>query len=447
MNQILGSVGIIYLKFDDKLHNILTNHYNILCSHIGVYSVECEKMIITPMYENMSMISEWNGPYIIDDVLKNKKIKNNAGIYIKLSKIIISKYIDNNKKINKIFKEFIESKNIKLGSSYHTRSGKIPKNELRTLISDIKFLHNIKPRCEHDTMCRDNILDNELFPNKYIYNDNESSEIPTSGVNHSYDNTYDINYNINDLVYLKQKINNINGYTVDINSRIKENVICNIIPKYNILVKKYVELADFLKTSLQTSSINLDELPSLNYVHNNLYIEYPSILNDTIFWSCKICNTINVNKIIKVYTSDTLSISLEHKLDLYMNQLRDELLYTNKLLENTKETPSINYGNIIELYNNILSTVSTQSKKIQIPKIDRSTHAILIPNTYEDKKYDIKLNLGEKIILSSLNPNLDIYNKTQLREILIYLDIYVNNNPYLDELRRNISEKIKNDKK
>ncbi len=112
MHQILGSSGIIYLNFDDKLNNILTNYYNILCSHIGVYYYvdgEGGKVILTSMYENISILSEWIGPYVMDDILNNKKIKNNSGIHIKISKIIISRYANNNEKIFEIFEKFVES--------------------------------------------------------------------------------------------------------------------------------------------------------------------------------------------------------------------------------------------------------------------------------------------------------------------------------------------------
>lgn len=383
---MLGSLGIIYVKLEDKLNNILTNHYNLSCSHIGLYANN--EFIITNLYENITSLSDWEGPFLLNETISKYidtdiPISDNI-IKTEISKIVICKCIYDDEILINMAVEFIKNK---------LRSSNNPRNELRIFISDIEFQLN-------DTRMN-------IFPKKKIIYDVST---PVTD--------YDIESNFGDLIFLKQSIK-------DENLKNQSNLLWSQIRKFNILVNDYVKLSKYIKSSLLTKKFNLESIPKIDY--NDFYMEYPEIEIDT-------SQIIKKDSIARIYEEPTET----HKLDIYLNQLYDEL-NTIHLMILDNQTPIINYRNLIDIYNNLCNLSNSNNKTINIPVYNRSVgSSIILPTVVSD----ISLKKGDKIIIPSLNPDLRKYSVDQLNEIKIYVDINSCNNPYFDELRDEISKII-----
>jgi len=382
---MLGSLGIIYLKLEDKLNNILTNHYNLSCSHIGVYANN--EFIITNLYENITSLSDWEGPFLLKETISkyiDTDITSSDNIIkTEISKIVICKCIYDDKILINMGEEFIKNK-LKISNN--------PRNELRIFISDIEFQLN-------DTRIN-------IFPKKNIIYDVST---PVKD--------YDIESNFRDLIFLKQSIK-------DEDPKIQSNLLWSQIRKFNILVNDYVKLSKYIKSSLLSKKFNLKSIPKIDY--NDFYMEYPENEIDT-------SQIIKKDSIARIYEEPAET----HKLDIYLNQLYDELNNINLMILDN-QTPIINYRNLIDIYNN-LCKLSNSNKTINIPVYNRSVgSSIILPTVVSE----ISLKKGDKIIIPSLNPDLKNYSVDQLNEIKLYLDINSCNNPYFDELRDEISKII-----
>ena len=168
-------------------------------------------------------------------------------------------------------------------------------------------------------------------------------------------------------------------------------------------------------------------------------------------------NIQNIKKIIKVINRKYVCINKCNNIIDLKDKTNDIIKfsdeYDNKLLKIYKHlykvkrkidnysTPIININKFLDYYASLVETSGNNDLKLERCTNKYSLNAIIIPSYEYIKNKHIMVPLNEKneIIISALNPNLDMFNRDELREILITLETYANGDPILDELRSKIT--------
>ena len=243
-----------------------------------------------------------------------------------------------------------------------------------------------------------------------------------------------LNLEINTINSLRESI--YNAYT---NKYIenKNDIIASIYDPDNNPDKILMDLSKYVCNliNLLNNALNNDNNIKISE-YNNVIEDIKKIIvkiNRKYVCITKCNNIINLNKktnhIIKFY-DDYDNILFE----IYKN-----LHYIKKKIDNNN-TPIININKFIDYYNSLLYFSGNKKLKIDRCTIKYSLNGIIIPS-YEyirNKNIMVPLNNNE-IIISAINPNLDMFNDDELKEILITLETYANGDPIFDELRSKIT--------
>jgi len=186
--------------------------------------------------------------------------------------------------------------------------------------------------------------------------------------------------------------------------------------KKNLILEKHLELEGKL-LSIFEKEVNVEELKSI-------IIDIQNLREETI--SKMKLNIPSINHEIKI-----VSNSLTPELISYYNEVKTEIQNIRTCLEK-EGIPTLN----LNLVTNFLENFSILlDERVAFDKISLDDKILILSE--DNKKHNLCLRQGKKIILTKRNFDLSQFTHDELIEILKYLDLIIKDDSY-DYLRNEI---------
>nr|QBK90254.1 MAG: hypothetical protein LCPAC102_01670 [Pithovirus LCPAC102] len=439
----MGDIGIIYIRYNDKISLILSDIYKSKYTHIGIYYISSKnignirkniKIMYISLYQPFVCNINWQGPYILNHLLNDCDICNISYSKLNISNDFIIL------KLKNIIRDFFKLKSI------NNNDDSI--NEFNTLMENLRYRYNQLAGTNKDNLYDDIKLLIKKNNDEYIIDINNINDIISSVEFNILQSTRKSLYNIFKNQIYHNKIDIINSiFDSDNNTDIlliEYNIYCSniltiidnvIYGDDNILniniYKLYHEKIKYISNMIN------NKYKYLSYLSNNSYIPIVPIIKNN-----------NHNSVIKVNNIKNITSDKNTNDNVVDNKLDIELLNMKDILHNIKSaiynntTPIIDFNKLINIYNNLVSISKSDVDKINHTDNILSIGCIILPSSESltNKKINILLENGQKIIISSINPKLDIFTYDELEEILIALDVYVDIENEYDNLRNEITK-------